>query len=87
VDVENFYKDYAHEAGFSVHNGQHKEEDEEIVTKYFYCSRECYRVNNGKNVIDQLEKRGKKRKTHNVMETRCGCEAHIYVMAKKLSIN
>ena len=22
---------------------------------------------------------GKKRKTHNVMETRCGCEAHIFV--------
>jgi hypothetical protein len=78
VNVENFYKDYAHEAGLSVRIGQHKE-DEEIVTEYFYCSMEGYRVNNGKKVIDQSEKRRKKRKTHNVIETRCGYEAHIYV--------
>jgi hypothetical protein len=39
VDVESFYKDYAHEIGFSVRIRQHKA-DEEIVTKYFYCSRE-----------------------------------------------
>ncbi|PVH48490.1 hypothetical protein PAHAL_4G340600 [Panicum hallii] len=80
ADVEKFYKDYAHDhAGFSVRIGQHRKEDKEILTKYFYCSREGYRKNNDKKDDDQSGLKGKKRKTHNVMETRCGCQAHIYV--------
>jgi hypothetical protein len=47
-----------------------------VVTKYFYCSREGYKKENLKQVDDQSIK---KRKTHNVMESRCECEAHIYV--------
>ncbi|XP_025808745.1 protein FAR1-RELATED SEQUENCE 5-like isoform X4 [Panicum hallii] len=80
ADVEKFYKDYAHDhAGFSVRIGQHRKEDKEILTKYFYCSREGYRKNNDKKDDDQSGLKGKKRKTRNVMETRCGCQAHIYV--------
>ncbi|KAJ1260250.1 hypothetical protein BS78_10G217400 [Paspalum vaginatum] len=40
VDAERFYKNYAHNAGFSVRIGQQKKEGEEILTKRFYCSRE-----------------------------------------------
>ena len=76
IDVEKFYKSYAHEAGFSVRVGQHKKQNDEILFKRYYCSREGYRKENVKNVIDES---GKKRKTHNVMETRCGCGAHIVV--------
>jgi len=77
ADVEIFYKDYAHDGGFSVRIGQHKKANEKIKSKYFYCAREGYRVQKDKKVIDQSGK--KRKKTHNVMETRCGCEAHIYV--------
>jgi hypothetical protein len=31
TDVENFYKAYAHEVGFSVRVGQHKKQKEEIL--------------------------------------------------------
>jgi zinc finger SWIM domain-containing protein 3 len=76
TDVENFYKDYAHKAGFSVRVGQHKKQNEEIFYKRFFCSREGYRKEKVHNVSDQS---GKKRKTSDVVETRCGCEAHIVV--------
>jgi len=33
TDVEDFYKSYAHEAGFSVRVGQHKKQNEEILFK------------------------------------------------------
>ena len=75
-DVEEFYKSYAHEVGFSVRVGQHKKGNEEILIKRYYCSREGYRKENVPNASDES---GKKRKTHNVMETRCGCQAHIVV--------
>ncbi|WVZ93391.1 LOW QUALITY PROTEIN: hypothetical protein U9M48_039373, partial [Paspalum notatum var. saurae] len=74
-DVLRFYKGYAHSAGFSVRLGQHKKENEEIVAKRFYCSREEKRKTQKKVPV----KPGKKKKAHNVMQTRCGCEAHIYV--------
>ncbi|KAG2657873.1 hypothetical protein PVAP13_1KG158805 [Panicum virgatum] len=85
-DVEKFYKSYAHEVGFSVRVGQHKKGNEEILIKRYYCSREGYRKENVTNASDES---GKKRKTHNVMETRCGCQAHIVVklgIDKKYSI-
>ncbi|XP_039818546.1 protein FAR1-RELATED SEQUENCE 5-like [Panicum virgatum] len=75
-DVEEFYKSYAHEVGFLVRVGQHKEGNEEILIKTYYCSREGYRKENVTNASDES---GKKRKTHNVMKTRCGCQAHIVV--------
>ena len=76
TNVENFYKSYAHKVGFSVRVGQHKKGNEEILIKRYYCSREGFRK---KNITKLLMNLGKKRKTHNVMETRCGCQAHIVV--------
>jgi hypothetical protein len=81
--VDNFYKDYAHEAGFFVRVGQHKKQNEEIFYKWFFCSREGYRKEKVQDVSDQS---GKKRKTSNVVETRCGCEAHIVVKLGKYRI-
>ena len=40
TDVENFYKSYAHDAGFFVRVGQHKKQDEEIFYQRYCCSRE-----------------------------------------------
>ncbi|EEE63447.1 hypothetical protein OsJ_18260 [Oryza sativa Japonica Group] len=77
TDVEKFYKSYAHEAGFSVRVGQHKKQNEEILFKRYYCSREGYIKERVKDVSDESGK--KKRKTPYMMETRCGCEAHIVV--------
>jgi hypothetical protein len=69
--AEQFYKDYAHDNGFSVRVGQQKLKNGIIYWKRFMCSRQGFRkkniqVSNGK-------------KTHNLFETRCGCEAYIYV--------
>jgi hypothetical protein len=75
-DVVNFYRDYARDVGFSIRIGQQKKEIYEIVAKYFYCSRKDYRKEHGTQVDDESIK---KRKAHNVMESRCGSEAHIYV--------
>jgi hypothetical protein len=71
-DVEKFYKSYAHDAGFSVRVGQQKKKNEEILIKRYYCSREGYSKEKVTNDSDKV-------KTHNVMETRCGCPAHIVV--------
>jgi hypothetical protein len=73
--VQNFYREYACDTGFSIRIGQQKKGNEEILAKYFYCSREGYR----KEETQVDDQSGKKRKSHNVMETMCGCEAHIYV--------
>jgi hypothetical protein len=69
--VENFYIDYACDVGFSIRIGQQKIEIDEIVENYFYCLREGYRKENGTQVDDQSIK---KRKTHNEMESMCGCD-------------
>jgi hypothetical protein len=42
TDVEKFYKSYAHDDGFSIRVGQHKQNDE-ILFKRYICSREGYR--------------------------------------------
>ena len=57
-DVEEFYKSYAHEVGFSVRVGQHKKENGEIVFKRYYCSREGYRKENENetNISDESKK-------------------------------
>jgi hypothetical protein len=81
ADVEKFYKDYAHDVGFSVRVGQHKKKDSDIVGKYYYCAREGYNVPKDEKVIDPSEK--KRKKTHKVSEKRCGCDTHIYVSLGK----
>jgi len=57
IDVEKFYKSYAHEAGFSVRVGQHKKQNDEILFKRYYCSREGYRKKNEKMLLTNPEKR------------------------------
>ena len=41
--AEKFYKDYAHEAGFSVQIGQQKKVKGDLTWKRLYCSREGFR--------------------------------------------
>ncbi|EAY97753.1 hypothetical protein OsI_19666 [Oryza sativa Indica Group] len=53
TDVEKFYKSYAHEAGFSVRVGQHKKQNEEILFKRYYCSREGYIKERVKDISDE----------------------------------
>jgi cytochrome oxidase Cu insertion factor (SCO1/SenC/PrrC family) len=55
-DVEKFYKSYVHESGFSVRIGQHKKQNEDILIKRYYCSRESYRKEKDTRVIDQSKK-------------------------------
>ena len=57
TNVEKFYKSYAHEAGFSVRVGQHKNQSDEILFKHYYCSREGYRKENVKMLLTNPEKR------------------------------
>ena len=76
--MEKFYKLYAHEAGFSVRVGQHKKENEEILFKRYYCSREGYRKENITNVTDES---GNKRMTHNVMENQMWLSGTYYCQA------
>ena len=57
IDVEKFYKSYAHEAGFSVRVGQHKKQNDEILFKRYYCSWEGYRKENEKMSLTNPEKR------------------------------
>ena len=56
-DVEKFYKSYAHEASFSVRVGQHKKENEEILIKRYYCSREGFRKENITKLLMNLGKK------------------------------
>jgi hypothetical protein len=77
TDVKKFYKSYAHEAGFSVRVGQHKKQNEEILFKRFCCSGNGTERRSYKMLVINPEKR----KTPNVMESRCGCQAHICCQA------
>lgn len=71
-DVEEFYKEYAHEGRFSVRIGSQNVLYGEIVNKRFLCSR-----NGFKKKKEEIGDPSKKRKSQ--VETRCGCDAHIYV--------
>jgi hypothetical protein len=57
-EVKFFYREYARDTGFSIRIGQQKKGNEEIVAKYFYCSREGYRKEKETQVDDQSGKRG-----------------------------
>ncbi|KAM3271631.1 hypothetical protein ACQJBY_042062 [Aegilops geniculata] len=72
--VEKFYKAYAHESGFGVRIGQQKKIDNKVVrTKRFMCNREGFKSKDSKEINDPLKKRRKQ------TNTRCGCDAHIFV--------
>jgi zinc finger SWIM domain-containing protein 3 len=72
--VEEFYKSYAHEVGFSVRIGSQKLMIDEVMSKKFLCSRQGFKKTNvpptGKQKIQT--------------ETICGCDAHVFV---KLSMD
>ena len=72
--LEKFYKAYAHESGFGVRIGQQKKIDNKVVrTKRFMCNREGFKSKDSKEIDDPLKKRRKQ------TNTRCGCDAHIFV--------
>lgn len=78
--AENFYKDYAHEAGFSVRIGQHTVANDVVIWKRFYCSREGFRGEGKKKVVAPSKKVCKKKKRKYVQKsTRCGCEAMLAI--------
>jgi hypothetical protein len=67
-EVEEFYKTYAHESGFSVRIGAQAKKSDVVENKRFVCSREGF----AKRRVEP-----NKQKKHS--ETRCGCNARIYV--------
>ena len=72
--VEKFYKAYAHQSGFGVCIGQQKKIENKVVrTKRFMCNREGFKSKDIKEINDPLRKRRKQ------TDTRCGCDAHIFV--------
>ena len=72
--VEKFYKAYAHQSGFGVRIGQQKKNENKVVrTKRFMCNREGFKAKDSKDTNDPFSKRRKQ------TDTRCGCDAHIFV--------
>jgi hypothetical protein len=69
-DVEEFYKEYAHEGGFSVRIGSQNMLFGEIVNKRFLCSKNGFKK-------ELTNDPSKKRKSQ--VDIRCGRDAHIYV--------
>jgi hypothetical protein len=67
-EVEKFYKTYAHECGFSVRIGAQGKKSDVIEHKRFVCSREGF-----------TKRRSEPSKQKKLFETRCGCNARIYV--------
>ncbi|KAL6849990.1 hypothetical protein ACP4OV_020617 [Aristida adscensionis] len=74
--AEKFYKEYAHEAGFSVRIGQRTTMNREVTWKRFYCSREGFRGKGKKNLEATDKNTGNNKKRKYVRKlSRCGCEA------------
>jgi hypothetical protein len=72
--AQKFYKTYAHDTGFSICTEQQRCDENGVVKwKRFLCSREGYKTSIRSK---SNESSTKVRKTR---ETRCGCEAYIYV--------
>ena len=71
--AEEFYKTYAHSAGFGVRVGQHTDVKGFTRWKRWMCSREGFRSEKDKDNVES-----KKRKYVRKL-TRCGCEAILAV--------
>jgi hypothetical protein len=69
TSVEEFYKSYAHKGRFSIHIGAQHLVMDEVVSKKFVCSRQGFKKTN-------VPPTGKQK---NQIETRCGCDAHVFV--------
>jgi hypothetical protein len=75
-EVEEFYKTYAHQADFAVRVGPQIKVLDRVENKRFYCTRQCF-MSKKKSIVPSIQ--GKQRKPKIQLETRCGCNAHIYV--------
>jgi hypothetical protein len=72
--VEIFYKEYAHDTGFSIRIGQQKCDDNGVVKwKQFLCSREGYKTSTSTKSNDSSTK------VRTTREIICGCQAYIYI--------
>jgi hypothetical protein len=60
-DVEEFYKSYAHDVGFSVRIGQQRKGDEEILLKRYYCSRQGFTKEKVPMLVKNLGKKERHR--------------------------
>ncbi|PUZ51039.1 hypothetical protein GQ55_6G134700 [Panicum hallii var. hallii] len=68
-----FYKEYAHDLGFSVRTVQQKLDDNGVVMwKRFLCAREGYKIEK------EAGSSGSSSKGRRSRESRCGCQAYIY---------
>jgi hypothetical protein len=67
-EMEEFYKCYAHGCGFSVRIGAQGKKSDVVEHKRFVCSRE-----------GSTKRKAEPSKQKNLFETRCGCNARIYV--------
>jgi hypothetical protein len=74
--VEVFYKTYAHKGGFSVRVGAQSKVLDVIENKRFHCSRQGWSKNRLSGIVAPSQNPKKPKKCS---ETRCGCNAHIYV--------
>ena len=74
--AEKFYKEYAHDIGFAVRVGQQRKDNDIVLWKRFMCSRQGFRDKKD-NAVNAPPSEGKKKR--NFAETRCGCDAYIYV--------
>jgi hypothetical protein len=84
--VEKFYKSYAHHVGFGVRVGQHKKlVDDVVMWKRFLCDRQGFKL---KKVINSIPSQKtatisnpskSNPKKHKRKETRCGCDARIFL--------
>jgi hypothetical protein len=72
--VEEFYKAYAHEVGFLVRIGAQGKVIDVVENKRFLCSRQGFSKNRLTGTISPILKKPKK-----CAETRCECNAHIYI--------
>ena len=75
-EVEEFYKSYAHECGFSVRIGAQGKVLDVVENKRYLCSRQGFSKKSAKPIVGPSEKSKKPKKR---LETRCVCNAHIYV--------
>jgi hypothetical protein len=70
-DVEEFYKSYAHDEGFSIRIGPQNLAIDEVINKRFMCSRPGFKK--------MKETNGPPKNLKNHALTRCGYDANVYV--------
>ncbi|PVH31896.1 hypothetical protein PAHAL_9G255200 [Panicum hallii] len=77
--VEEFYKIYAHEAGFAVRIGAQTKVLGIIENKRFLCTRQGFSKKSAKSDVALAGNQKNSKKPKMRSETRCGCNAQIYV--------